>query len=77
MEKLSESMQVIAITHLPQIASKGASHYRVFKNEQPDKTITNIELLSDTERVIEVAKMLSGENPGEFALNHAKELLKL
>lgn len=76
MERLSEGMQVIAITHLPQIASKGEAHYYVFKDEREDITHTDITLLSPEERVREIAKMLSGENPGEFALQHAKELLE-
>ncbi|HEY0669280.1 MAG TPA: DNA repair protein RecN [Sphingobacteriaceae bacterium] len=75
MERLSTSMQVIAITHLPQIASKGNAHYKVYKDEQGERTLTNINLLTDEERVAEVAKMLSGENPGEFALQNARELL--
>ncbi|MDF3078066.1 MAG: replication and repair protein RecN [Sphingobacteriaceae bacterium] len=75
MEKLAESMQVIAITHLPQIASKGQAHYRVYKQEESDRTLTNIELLNKNDRITEVAKMLSGENPGEFAIQHAQQLL--
>ncbi|WP_207535550.1 DNA repair protein RecN [Desertivirga arenae] len=76
MERLSESMQVLAITHLPQIASKGNAHYWVYKDDREDITHTNIRELSTDERVLEIAKMLSGENPGEFALQHAKELLE-
>ncbi|WP_407431461.1 DNA repair protein RecN [Arcticibacter sp.] len=76
MERLSEGMQVIAITHLPQIASKGDAHYFVFKDEKNDTTHTDITLLTNDERVMEIAKMLSGENPGEFALQHARELLE-
>ncbi|WP_207424045.1 DNA repair protein RecN [Desertivirga brevis] len=76
MERLSESMQVLAITHLPQIASKGSAHYWVYKDDREDITHTNIRELSTEERVLEIAKMLSGENPGEFALQHAKELLE-
>lgn len=75
MEALAENMQVIAITHLPQIASKGQAHYRVFKDEQTDTVQTNIRLLDANERITEIAKMLSGERPGEFALETAKELL--
>ncbi|MEO8795484.1 MAG: DNA repair protein RecN [Daejeonella sp.] len=75
MEQLSENMQVIAITHLPQIASKGRAHYRVYKDEQADKTLSNIAILNEEERTLEIAKMLSGENPGEFALQNARELL--
>ena len=76
MEKLSESMQVLAITHLPQIASKGNAHYWVYKDDRADITHTNIRALNEDERVTEIAKMLSGENPGEFALQHARELLE-
>lgn len=75
MEKLAESMQVITITHLPQIASKGSAHYYVYKEEKEEATHTNITLLKEGERVMEIAKMLSGENPGEFALQHAREML--
>ena len=75
MESISQNMQVIAITHLPQIASKGNAHYRVFKDEQSGRTLTSITRLNTDERIVEVAKMLSGENPGEFALQNAKELL--
>lgn len=77
MERLSETMQVIAITHLPQIASKGQAHYWVYKDDHQDKTHTNIRLLNSEERIVEIGKMLSGENPGEAALQHAKELLSL
>ena len=75
METLGENMQVIAITHLPQIASKGKSHYWVYKDEQPQRTLSNIKILNHEERTLEIAKMLSGENPGEFALQNARELL--
>ncbi|HXH98803.1 MAG TPA: DNA repair protein RecN [Sphingobacteriaceae bacterium] len=75
MERLSLNMQVITITHLPQIASKGKAHYKVFKDDSGDRTLTNINLLTDDERITEVAKMLSGKTPGEFALQNARELL--
>lgn len=75
MEKLSKNMQVIAITHLPQIASKGDRHYRVFKDEHDEITRTNINQLNQDDRVIEIAKMLSGDNPGESAKQNARELL--
>ncbi len=75
MQQLAQNMQVITITHLPQIASKGGAHYRVFKDEQGSQTQTGIKQLNPEDRVLEIAKMLSGENPGEFALQNAKELL--
>lgn len=75
MEKLSKNMQVIAITHLPQIASKGDTHYRVYKDEKDDITNTNINKLNEEGRILELAKMLSGDNPGESAIQNARELL--
>lgn len=75
MQRLAHNMQVIAITHLPQIASKGTSHFKVYKEDKDDKTRSNIVLLKPEERVLEIAQMLSGANPGEAALAHAKTLL--
>ena len=75
MERLSKNMQVIAITHLPQIASKGDTHFRVYKNEKDEITNTNITKLNEEERILELAKMLSGDNPGQSAIQNARELL--
>jgi len=75
MEDLSENMQVIAISHLPQIASKGTAHFKVYKNDKDNKTYSNILLLDKEQRILEIAQMLSGINPGEAALQHAKDLL--
>jgi len=75
MEQLSDNLQVITITHLPQIASKGQSHYFVYKDDEADTTRTRIKPLSPAERVHEIAKMLSGDNVGESALQNARELL--
>jgi DNA repair protein RecN (Recombination protein N) len=75
MEKLSKNLQVIAITHLPQIASKGDAHYSVFKDEQESVTRTNIHKLSQEDRIVEIAKMLSGNNPGESAIQNARDLI--
>ncbi len=76
MQKLSRGHQVICITHLPQIASKGNTHFFVYKQLLQNKTHTGIRLLSNQERVVEIAKMLSGDNPGQMALANAKELLQ-
>ncbi len=76
MERLSSNMQVLAISHLPQIASKGSAHFKVYKVDDTEKTRTNIVLLEPQERVLEVAQMLSGANPGESALKHAQELIE-
>ncbi|WP_405606084.1 DNA repair protein RecN [Polaribacter sp. Asnod1-A03] len=75
MQKMSKNMQVIAITHLPQIAAKGSNHYKVFKKEIKGVTTTNLKQLSVDERVKEIAEMLSGKDISESALTHAKELL--
>ncbi len=69
--------QVISITHLPQIAAMGRQHYKVEKIETEQGTQSHMSLLSDKERVEEIAKMLSGENITEAALNNARELLGL
>jgi len=75
MEQLANNLQVITITHLPQIASKGQSHYFVYKDDEGATTSTRIKQLNKPERVLEIAKMLSGDNPGESALQNARELL--
>jgi DNA repair protein RecN (Recombination protein N) len=75
MERLSQNLQVITITHLPQIAGKGKSHYFVYKDDAESITKTRIKKLGVEERVLEIAKMLSGDNPGESALQNARELL--
>jgi len=75
MEKLADNLQVITITHLPQIASKGSSHYFVYKDDESATTYTRIKQLDKQERVLEIAKMLSGDKPGESAMENARELL--
>jgi len=75
MLQMSKNMQVIAITHLPQIASKGKNHYKVYKEEIKGVTTTNLKQLSTEERIKEIAEMLSGKDISESALTHAKELL--
>jgi len=75
MQQMSKNMQVIAITHLPQIAAKGNNHYKVFKKEIKGITTTNLKQLSTEERVVEIAEMLSGKDISDSALTHAKELL--
>ncbi|MBS1525217.1 MAG: DNA repair protein RecN [Bacteroidetes bacterium] len=77
MERLAQNLQVITITHLPQIASKGSSHYFVYKDNDSATTYTRIKQLSEQERVVEIAKMLSGDKPGESALQNARELLSV
>ncbi|NPA68460.1 MAG: DNA repair protein RecN [Chlorobi bacterium] len=76
MKKMSENMQVISITHLPQVAAKADTHYKVYKIEDEFDTRTNIKKLDEEERIKEIASMLSGENLTEAAIKNAKELLK-
>ncbi|HEX8607640.1 MAG TPA: DNA repair protein RecN, partial [Pedobacter sp.] len=73
--ELEENMQVICITHLPQIAAKGEAHYFVYKNEETERTTTGIKRLKEDERVMAIAEMLSGKDPGVSALENAKDLL--
>jgi DNA repair protein RecN (Recombination protein N) len=75
MLKMSDYMQVVNITHLPQVAAKGNFHYLVYKQDYTDKTATMIKKLNDEERLYEIAKMLSGENLSQQALENAKVLL--
>lgn len=72
---MGKAMQVITITHLPQMASKGSNHLFVYKSDKDDKTTSSIKHLSKEERVAEIAKMLSTGKPTEIALKNAKELL--
>lgn len=72
---LGNDMQILSITHLPQIAAKGNSHYFVYKNEENNKTTTGIRKLNEEERVNAIAEMLSGKDPGASALQNAKDLL--
>jgi DNA repair protein RecN (Recombination protein N) len=75
MKQMSTTMQIFAITHLPQIAAKGNSHFKVSKVIVDDDTQSELKLLSYEERITEIAQMLSGANISDSALNHAKQLL--
>ncbi|MEO2056166.1 MAG: DNA repair protein RecN [Flavobacteriaceae bacterium] len=75
MKQMSRKMQIFTITHLPQIAAKGESHYKVLKTQEKGKTITNMVKLNAQERVVEIATMLEGDNISSSAVAHAKQLL--
>lgn len=75
MKQMSENMQVITITHLPQIASKGKYHYKVYKEDIKNNIVTKLKELNESERILEIAEMLSGKNASETAIEHAKQLL--
>jgi len=73
--RMAEKMQIINITHLPQVASKGQQHYLVYKTDEAHSTVTHVKLLTPTERHLEIAKMLSGEEVTPAAMENARALL--
>ncbi|MDE6339004.1 MAG: DNA repair protein RecN [Muribaculaceae bacterium] len=75
MRSMSKDMQVMAITHLPQVAAKGNRHYKVYKRDEESRTVTRVSELKGDERVREIAGMMSGSTVGEAALNNARILL--
>lgn len=75
MNQMSADMQVFSITHLPQIAAKGKSHFKVFKQDTQNTTITSLKKLTPPQRVEEIAQMLGGKKLSESAIAHANQLL--
>ena len=75
MHKMSRSMQVFSITHLPQIAAKGDYHFKVYKEDVNDKTTTHLMKLNQDDRIVEIAQMLGGKKISTSAIAHAKQLL--
>ena len=75
MQKMSKNHQVITISHLPQIAAKGNSHYFVYKEVDSDRSMSMIRELTEKERIEEIAKMIGGDTPSEHAFESAKELI--
>ena len=75
MREMAVHRQIIAITHLPQIAALGQTHYKVYKADTAQRTETHISLLDDEERITEIASMLSGSQPSQEAIANAKQLL--
>jgi DNA repair protein RecN (Recombination protein N) len=76
MQDIAQKHQVICISHLPQVAAKGNQHYFVYKDNSSEKTISKIKLLQGEERILEIAKMIAGENPSNTAFESARELLE-
>jgi DNA repair protein RecN (Recombination protein N) len=76
MKEMANRHQVIAISHLPQIAAKAEAHFFVFKDNSADRTITAMKKLADTDRVYEIAQMIAGAKPSSLALENARELMK-
>lgn len=75
LSNLSKNHQLITITHSPQIASRADKHYFIFKQEFEDRTLASVKYLEDDERIIEIAKMLSGDPPSNSALANARDLI--
>ena len=75
MDEMARDIQVLTISHLPQIAARGVQHFKVFKYDTDDATVTRVVELSASERELEIAEMLSGKNPSEAAISAARELL--
>ena len=73
--RMSDKLQLIAITHLPQIAGRAGDHYRVFKKYSDDRTVSEVKCLTDSERIEEIAAMLSDGTLSDAARTTAKELL--
>ena len=76
MRDMAHSHQIIAITHLHQIAGQGTAHYFVYKDHSADKTVSRIKKLTLDERINEIAQMIGGKNPSTSALKNAREILK-
>lgn len=77
MKRMGEQeRQVISITHLPQIAAAGSTHYKVFKEDSGEATISRMKMLDEEERIAEIAQMMSGADISEAAINNARELLR-
>lgn len=77
MKDISRNIQVITITHLPQVAAKGDNHFKVYKHDTEDSTHTSVKILNDEERVMEIAAMLSGDKVSDAAISNAKILLNI
>jgi DNA repair protein RecN (Recombination protein N) len=77
MKQMGLQHQVIVITHLPQIAAMGETHYYVYKDSASERTVSSMKKLGEEERIKEIAQMIGGEKPSETALKNARELLSL
>ena len=75
LEGMSAHLQMVCITHLPQLAGKGESHLKIYKEDHNNITVTRLKKLSTSERIEEIAEMIGGKEKSETAISHAKELL--
>ena len=76
MKTIGSKIQIISISHLPQVASRADHHFKVFKSNINDNIVSNITKLNGQDRINEIASMISGEKITESAINQARELLK-
>ena len=76
MADIAKRIQVLAITHLPQVASHGNHHYKVYKSDVADATLTSVQKLDDEQHILEIARMLSGRELDQAAIDNAKSLIK-
>jgi DNA repair protein RecN (Recombination protein N) len=77
MQQMAKKHQLVAISHLPQMAAQGDAHYFVYKDDQADRTISRIKKLTEEERIREIAQMIAGANPSDTAYQSARELLAM
>lgn len=77
MKQMAQSHQIISISHLPQLAALGSSHYFVYKDNSSTRTVSKIRQLASDERIMQIAQMIGGENPSQTAMQSAKELMEL
>jgi DNA repair protein RecN (Recombination protein N) len=77
MRQMSEHMQLLVITHLHQIAGKGTSHFFVYKADTAERTVSSLKKLEEDERILEIAKMIGGDNPSESSIRSAMELMQM
>jgi len=75
--RLSQRSQVIVVTHMPQVAAFADTHLRVIKQQDAEVTTSDVRVLSDEQRVVEIARMLAGQEESEHAREHARELLAM
>ena len=76
LSKLAEDKQIICVSHQPQLAAKADNHFKICKTDECGRTVTHISVLSDDERIMEIARIIDGDNLTETAVKHAKEMLK-
>lgn len=75
MSAMASEMQILSITHLPQIAAKGEHHLKVYKEDINNKTATRLKTLNEDERIVEIAQMIGGDKVTDAAMANARELM--